>query len=147
MSTFIGKFVSILVTNIYTLVTINYIYILEVIIMSYNLLGKRIKQLRTEMNITLDEMADRMQTTKATLSRYENGLRKPNSDFIYRLSDFFSVSVDYLIGKSDIRHEELINIAKNMKDDEYVKLSNYARDKNIPLDKLKKILDIIDADN
>ncbi len=42
-------------------------------------LNTRIKQLRVEKDITLEELADILGTTKSTLSRYENNLRIPNT--------------------------------------------------------------------
>ncbi|KXZ40047.1 Helix-turn-helix [Alkalithermobacter thermoalcaliphilus JW-YL-7 = DSM 7308] len=72
---------------------------------------ERMKELRKEKNLTLDKLADMSNTTKATLSRYENGLRVPNIEFIQKLANIFNVSVDYLLGKSDIKkQEELSNI-------------------------------------
>lgn len=69
-------------------------------------LNLRIKQLRNERDITLDELAKILGTTKATLSRYENNLRTPNAEFIEQLASFFDVSTDYLLGKSDIKNPE-----------------------------------------
>lgn len=72
---------------------------------------ERMKQLRKEKNLTLDKLSDILNTTKATLSRYENGLRVPNIEFIRELANVFNVSVDYLLGKTDVRNqEELIKI-------------------------------------
>ena len=67
-------------------------------------LSKRMRMLRNELNITLDELAEDMNTTKATLSRYENDLRVPSADFIKNLADYFNVTTDYLLGTSDIRN-------------------------------------------
>ena len=115
--------------------------------MAKNTFGKRMKLLRIEIGITLDEMATRLQTTKSTLSRYENGLRNPKGEFVSRVADFFCVSVDYLMGKSENKYSHLEKIASSLKEDEYIKLSNYARDKKISPEKLKKILELIEGDN
>lgn len=66
--------------------------------------GERLKQLRTEKNITLEKMADLFETTKATLSRYENSIREPKMDFIQKCAIFFDCSTDYLTGTSDVRN-------------------------------------------
>lgn len=65
----------------------------------------RLKFLRKEKNITLDKLAEALNTTKATLSRYENGLRIPNVDFANQLSEFFGVQSNYILGKSDFKEE------------------------------------------
>ena len=45
-----------------------------------------------------------MGTTKATLSRYENSKRIPNIEFVEELAKIFDVSVDYLLGRTDVRN-------------------------------------------
>lgn len=71
--------------------------------------SERLKDLRKEKNVTLDSLAEALNTTKATLSRYENDLRIPNIDFVNELADFFGVQVDYLLGRTDIKNNTIIN--------------------------------------
>lgn len=65
--------------------------------------GNRLKELRQETDLTLDELKDILRTTKATLSRYENSLRIPKSEFVESCANYFEVSVDYMVGKSDYK--------------------------------------------
>lgn len=65
--------------------------------------NQRMKELRNEKNITLEELSKVLNTTKSTLSRYENNLRTPNADFINQLANYYNVSTDYLLGNSDGR--------------------------------------------
>lgn len=65
--------------------------------------NQRMKELRNEKNITLEELSRVLNTTKSTLSRYENNLRTPNADFINQLANYYNVSTDYLLGNSDDR--------------------------------------------
>jgi len=65
--------------------------------------GERLKQVRNEKHITLDQLADKLGTTKATLSRYENNLREPKAEFAEKCANFFNVSADYLLGRTDSR--------------------------------------------
>jgi transcriptional regulator with XRE-family HTH domain len=65
--------------------------------------NQRMKELRTEKNITLEDLAKVLSTTKSTLSRYENNLRTPNANFINQLAKYFDVSADYLLGNTDIK--------------------------------------------
>ena len=64
-------------------------------------LAIRLKELRKEKGYTLEQMAQDLNTTKVTLSRYENGTREPKSETLNQLSDYFNVSIDYLFGKTD----------------------------------------------
>jgi len=43
-------------------------------------------------------MAKDLNTTKVTLSRYENAKREPKSETLNQLSGYFNVSIDYLFG-------------------------------------------------
>jgi transcriptional regulator with XRE-family HTH domain len=65
--------------------------------------SERLKLLREEKGITLDELANAIQSTKSTLSRYENEWRTPKIEFAERVANYFSVSVDYLLGKAESR--------------------------------------------
>lgn len=62
---------------------------------------ERMKKIRTEKDLTLEDLAKALNTTKSTLSRYENNLRVPNVDFINQLAKYFNVSVDYLLGNTN----------------------------------------------
>lgn len=75
---------------------------------------ERFKSLRREKNLTLEELANILGTTKTTLSRYENNKRTPDSEFIRLASKFFGVSTDYLLGETDIRnpYDEFLAQAK-----------------------------------
>lgn len=73
--------------------------------------GERLKELRNENGLTLDELKDCLNTTKSTLSRYENGLRDPKIDFARKVATYFNVSLDYMLGSSENR--EIIPIANS----------------------------------
>ncbi|AGK97366.1 helix-turn-helix domain-containing protein [Clostridium pasteurianum] len=80
---------------------------------------ERMKEIRTEKDITLEDLAKALNTTKSTLSRYENNLRVPNVDFINQLAKYFNVSVDYLLGNTDnpnIKNSESKLTKKDEKD-------------------------------
>lgn len=66
------------------------------------MIGKRIKELRTQKDVTQKELADYIGLTPKMISFYEKEERFPPHDIILKLSDFFDVSTDYLLGKSNI---------------------------------------------
>ena len=71
----------------------------------------RIKILREELNMTQQELADKLDGAKSTVAMYEKGDRKPSMEVLLKLSEIFDCSIDYLLGKSDIRNpEELKNV-------------------------------------
>lgn len=59
------------------------------------------KNLRKEKGLTQQELADRLGTTKSTISMYERGERRPNFEIAEAITDFFGVDLSYLIGTSD----------------------------------------------
>lgn len=64
--------------------------------------SSRIKELRFSQNLTQTEFADKIGTTQATLSSYENTDKTPSLDIVKNISDIFTVSIDWLLGLSDI---------------------------------------------
>ncbi|MHB8066219.1 MAG: helix-turn-helix domain-containing protein [Ruminiclostridium sp.] len=63
----------------------------------------QLRQLRRELNLTQDELAKKLKLTRSALSLYELGKRDPDTDTLNLLADFFDISVDYLLGRTDVR--------------------------------------------
>ncbi|MEN8904721.1 MAG: helix-turn-helix transcriptional regulator [Clostridiales bacterium] len=61
----------------------------------------RIKILRQENNMTINEVANKLNINPSTIQRYENGTINPPLDKLMILSDLFDCSIDYLIYISD----------------------------------------------
>ena len=58
----------------------------------------QLKELRKSQNLTLKELALKLEISYQALSNYENSNRQPDYDTLIRIADFFNVSVDYLLG-------------------------------------------------
>lgn len=79
--------------------------------------ASRLRALRKERGLTLQQLAKHFGMSHSTLSKYETGSRKPDMEMLKKLSDFFGVSVDYLIGESPVRDKEetvILNKSINM---------------------------------
>ena len=63
------------------------------------LLGKRIKELRAEKNLTQEELGRLINITKVSICCYENGTRIPTLETMVALADIFEVSLDNLLGR------------------------------------------------
>ena len=63
----------------------------------------RVKLLRTEKKMTQKEMGEALGLTMRAYQFYEQGRRYPDFPGLIRLADFFDVSIDYLVGRSDHR--------------------------------------------
>lgn len=66
------------------------------------MLGERIRYMREAKKLTQKDLAERLGTTARTIGFYETGDRNPPIDTLNKLADFFDVSVDYLLGRTDI---------------------------------------------
>lgn len=61
----------------------------------------RLKELRKKKGISQLRLATELHTTQNTISRYETGEREPGIDELIKIADYFNVSVDYLIGRTE----------------------------------------------
>ena len=61
----------------------------------------RLKELRKKKGISQLRLATDLHTTQNTISRYETGEREPGIDELIKIADYFNVSVDYLIGRTE----------------------------------------------
>ena len=69
--------------------------------MKKDLFPQRLVLLRNEHNVTQEELGEVLGVSKGSVSKYEKGTAKPSYKNLWEIADYFHVSVDYLIGKSD----------------------------------------------
>lgn len=90
----------------------------------------RLKFLRNEKGENLEKIAKYLDVSIQTISNYENGKREMTPDTIIKLAEYFGVSTDYLLGKSDIRNpgkqiDDVLNEAMiGMSKEDYEKLTD-----------------------
>ena len=61
----------------------------------------RLRELRLERNMSQQRLAMQLSMTQNTISRYENGEREPGIKELIRIADYFNVSLDYLLERSE----------------------------------------------
>jgi len=61
----------------------------------------RLKQLRTERGLSQVRLAMELSVSQHTISRYETGEREADYATLIRIADYFDVSVDYLLERTD----------------------------------------------
>lgn len=66
-------------------------------------LPERMKDLRKSRALKQEEVAELSGIGYMSYRRYETGRREPTASILWKLADFYGVSVDYLIGRSDVR--------------------------------------------
>lgn len=73
----------------------------------------KIKYLRKLHNLTVEELAEKLNISKSSLSRFENGERELKQGLLKKLSSFFNVSVDYLLDKDTLNNETISRIEED----------------------------------
>jgi transcriptional regulator with XRE-family HTH domain len=111
-----------------------------------DIFSKRLKELRLKHGLNRQELAKELNISPITLAGYENGHRSPNIDYITQIADYFNVSTDWLLGRSDddktaykshlISHLKYIAVVKNI-------VARFVKENKIPsTDELKEKLEI-----
>ncbi|KLR75304.1 XRE family transcriptional regulator [Geobacillus sp. T6] len=84
-----------------------------------SILGSRLKKLREKHNLTQERAGEIFGLTKYQIHRYESGASNPDPDIINRFADYYGVSTDYLLGRTDHPNPpEQDDIPEELKDPE-----------------------------
>ena len=69
--------------------------------MKDNILGRRLNELRLSKSLKIKDIALEIGLSPMAYNQYEWGDREPSIDVLNKLCDYFDVSSDYLIGRTD----------------------------------------------
>lgn len=72
--------------------------------------GNKLKKLRENQGLLQKELADKLNISTSTIGMYEQGRREPDNETLKKISQYFNVSIDYLLDNENSKH--------NLKDDE-----------------------------
>src|SRR3954466_13122029 len=72
-----------------------------------DLVGPRLKSIRKDRGVTLTELAERTGISKSTLSRLENGRRRPSLELLLPLAQAYRVPLDDLVGAPEVADPRL----------------------------------------
>ena len=64
---------------------------------------RRLRDLREDHDRTQQEIAAYLNMHRSVYRRYESGEREPGVSVLIRMADFYGVSIDYLVGRNDVR--------------------------------------------
>lgn len=67
------------------------------------MLYRRIRDLREDWDLTQREMGEILLCSQRVYSDYERGVLDIPTEILIRLADFYNVSTDYILGRTDIR--------------------------------------------
>lgn len=87
--------------------------------------SERLKELRKQAHLTQVELASKLGIVQSSYADWERGKKKPTQDNLVKIAQILNVSVDYLVGNSEEKADELDNIellfrmnSKGMTDEE-----------------------------
>lgn len=66
------------------------------------LFADNLRNLRENSKLTQQQLADALQTTQRKVSYWESGKVEPDLENLWKICDFFDISIDELIGRSPI---------------------------------------------
>ena len=72
-------------------------------------MNNNLKKIRNSKGLTQQEIADYLNTSPQYIAQMENGVRKISKKFAQKLSNYFNVSIDYLLGSEAFKSAEHLN--------------------------------------
>lgn len=93
----------------------------------HHFIGQKIKEFRKNSGLTQTELAQHLQTTKQTVSRYENGSRKASQETLFALAQLFSISPNEFFpeGKTNL-DEQLKDTLSQLQPEQQKQVLDYA---------------------
>ena len=103
------------------------------------MIGTRLKILREELGLKQEELAQKLSVSPSSIGMYETNKREPNSEIIIKIANFFNVTIDYLLGKSDIRNNN-----ENIENNAFFRVMQNAEKKGYTPEDMQMALDFLD---
>ncbi|MGT2714472.1 helix-turn-helix domain-containing protein [Streptococcus pluranimalium] len=73
---------------------------------------KRLKSLRKEAKLTQKDIAEKFGFSQPAYQQWESGKKKPSAETLDKFASFFNVSTDYLLGNTEIKNPNELDIEK-----------------------------------
>lgn len=108
--------------------------------------GIRLKELRKEKSINQKELATLLKVSASTIGMYEQGRRDPDTNTLKFLADYFDVSTDYLLGRTDERDVYVIKgdmVPKELREEgiEEIGILKEFKDSGLTKEEIKEIIE------
>lgn len=82
----------------------------------------KLKELRKNRHLTQEELGEIISVTQQNISKYENNEYEIPVDIMVKVSKFFNVSIEYLLGLTEIKRDIAGQVLVNKVIDEYYDL-------------------------
>ena len=65
--------------------------------------GNRLRALREDLDLSSAQLANELNISTRALNYYENDAREPSFPLLIKIADYFNVSTDYLLGRTNVK--------------------------------------------
>jgi putative transcriptional regulator len=72
--------------------------------------SERLKSLRKQVQLTQVDIAEKLGISQPAYASWERGVKKPTQENLVKIAQVLNVSVDYLVGNSEVKLDDLDNI-------------------------------------
>ena len=76
--------------------------------------GQRLKLLREQNTVTQDELSKHLGVGRPTIAGYETKGKQPSFELLEKIADFFDVSIDYLLGRTDVKSSSELSVEEDL---------------------------------
>lgn len=83
----------------------------------------RLKVLRTSKNLRQEDIANYLSVAKSTYSYWESGKIEINNENLFRLADYFDVTIDYLLGRDEKKLDTFAGVELNEKQRAFMEMA------------------------
>lgn len=78
-------------------------------------IGNKIRTIRKQKNMTAEDVANRLGVSRATITRYETGIRNTNQDILFKLADILNVSINDFFPNTELKPNNIEYLDKHNK--------------------------------
>lgn len=75
------------------------------------MIGERLYMLRTEKGLTMKHLGNIIGVTDGAINKYEKNKAEPSHVVLLKMVDYFEISLDFLLGRTNIRNQKIIHDA------------------------------------
>ena len=93
-------------------------------------MGNRIRELRKAKGLTMKQLGEVLDLAESTISQYETGKRQMDNETLFRLGEFFDVTVGYLLGVEDKLKAPTVSGERAVSDDD-IKFALFGGDREV----------------
>lgn len=101
-------------------------------------LASKLKSLRLHNRVTMAQLCSAINMSKSTYQNYEYGTRTPTIEALTKLADFYGITLDELVGRTEVDHVRCVSDSYDLSEDERQFLQDFL---NLPKDKRATLVD------